>query len=106
MPRIALYYPKKGYDKSRLENIRQIVKDECKSLGLEYIEKENDEEYPIIYLEDKEASTFLYIEDMEDGDEENIRAMIRVLTLVALLTEEKTVEKEVEYVGRYLIEKW
>ena len=105
MPRIALYYPKTGYDKNRLESIRHILREECESLGLEYIEKENDEKYPIVYLEDKEASTFLYIEDMEEEDNDNIRAMIRVLTLVALLTEEKAGEKETEYLGEYLLEK-
>lgn len=89
MPRLALYLPKNYMKKEKWIKIREMVKSESEILGIGYIEKKSDEEYPIIYLEDSETSTFIYVEDSEEDDIENIRAMIRVLTLVALLSEEK-----------------
>jgi len=89
MPKIALYLPRNYKEREKWIRIREIVKEESKALGVEYIEKIGDEDYPIVYLEDSETSTFIYVEDSEEDDTENIRAMIRVLTLVALLGEEK-----------------
>ncbi len=89
MPKIALYLPRNYEEREKWVKIREIVKEESRSLGVEYVEKIGDEEYPIVYLEDSETSTFIYVEDSEGDDTENIRAMIRVLTLVALLGEEK-----------------
>lgn len=89
MPKIALYLPKNYMKEEKWIKICEMVKKESKILGIGYIEKNGDEEYPIVYLEDSETSTFIYIEDSEEDDIENIRAMIRVLTLVALLSEEK-----------------
>ena len=94
MPKIVLYMPKKGSDDKKWNEIRRIVKEESEILGIGYDEKIGDEEYPIVYLEDNESTTFIYIEDSQEDDIENIRAMIRVLTLVALLTEDKT-EKDI-----------
>ncbi|GEM_PF-1236262 len=95
MPKIALYIPRRSIGSDRINKIRNMLREECKLLGLEYVEKENDEEYPIIYLEDSETTTFLYIEDEAEESLENIRAMVRVLTLVALLSEEKVRREEV-----------
>ena len=89
MPKIALYLPRNYKGNEKWIKIREIVKEESQALGVEYIEKIGDEEYPIVYLEDSETSTFIYVEDSEEDDTENVRAMIRVLTLVALLGEEK-----------------
>ena len=94
MARLVLYKPRTG-KKERIAEIAELVRDEAKNLKMEYYEKWDDEDSLIVYFEDEESSTFLDVEDDEEENLENIRAMIRVLALISLLSENEKVKERV-----------
>ena len=88
MKKLVLYIPP-DEDPQKIDKVRAVVKDEAGILGLDYEERMNPEDYLMVYYEDDEISTFLYIED-EDGESmDNIRMMIRVLALIAMNMEKR-----------------
>jgi len=94
MKKLVLYIPHGR--KSDIRGIREMLKKEAHSLNLRYEERRSIEDYLMVYYEDDETSTFIYLEN-ENDSLDNIRMMVRVLALIASsMGEEKTEEMIVE----------
>jgi len=97
MRKLILYIPS-NIEEDRLMELKRVLREEASILGLRYIEKMNMEENLMVYYEDDEISTFLYIDEDPKENAENVRMMVRVLALIAMMKEKpKEMEREKIY---------
>lgn len=87
---ISVHAPEK-MNPEKVFELMNILRKEAKLLGLKlkgpYY---TDEKRMVVYYEDTEIKTFIYIEDANDKlDPEKVRTTIRVLSLIAMEKEEE-----------------
>ena len=89
---ISVYAPK-DIDPEKLFNLTQILRREAETLNLEFKGPyESEDERVMVYYEDDEVRTFIYIDDYKNElDPERIRVTIRVLSLIAMHKEEEII---------------
>lgn len=87
---ISVHAPE-NMNPEKVFKLMNILRKEAKLLGLKlkgpYY---TDEKRMVVYYEDSEIKTFIYIEDADNKlDPEKVRSTIRVLSLIAMEKEEE-----------------
>ena len=90
MRKLVLYAPE-DMDGEKLYKLVKALRDEAKLLKLDFSGPYfNTDGRLIVYYEDDEIRTFIYVDDLENElNPERIRATIKVLALIAMDKEEE-----------------